>query len=469
MSETIPYIIAEDGYYYVAYKEKAPVPEIVVSSKGIANGLSEEYNDGWDFGPDTYNPNSTANPPYTQTSGIQEAINSLPLQYIAELGIYAPVGTIKIMDGTYNCTDTIFIDNMSIVNIIGENAGGGIFVGGDPYTGTGAFINSTGQYGAISQTTNNPKYLFGRVKLENLYIQYTLPSGQTSIDSTTAGGGGAIIKLDYFDQNIMIGLRVGTQSLINNQSVISGGIGIDDLFYVDRVFTHAPSSMTHLASHSNHLHVGFLAMYCNPDNGPVNGFSSSANGIIQIGGGYDMFIDQIHVYESAYNILYLESTNFDNSSPARQSSLLINSLYLELSTPSQTTGYYPFSIYNNVIIVSYQESPESSTYNPLTDATNNFALPMKILSTANDLSVPPPATPSVPASGTAQQNTNPYPVKVYVNGGALTEVQITIGSTTYTVYSNSTASAVYEGFTLPAGASITLTYTTAPTWSWVPE
>ena len=69
----IPYIIAENGFYYVAYKEKVKVPEVVVSSKGVANGLSEEYNDGWDFGPDSYDPNSTASPPYTQTLGIQEA------------------------------------------------------------------------------------------------------------------------------------------------------------------------------------------------------------------------------------------------------------------------------------------------------------------------------------------------------------------------------------------------------------
>ena len=68
----IPLIIAENGFYYVAYKEKVKVPEIVVSSKGVANGLSEEYNDGWDFGPDSYDPNSTANPPYTQTTGTQE-------------------------------------------------------------------------------------------------------------------------------------------------------------------------------------------------------------------------------------------------------------------------------------------------------------------------------------------------------------------------------------------------------------
>ena len=69
----IAYIIAENGFYYVAYKEKVKVPEIVVSAKGVANGLSEEYNDGWDFGPDSYDPTSTANPPYTQTTGIMEA------------------------------------------------------------------------------------------------------------------------------------------------------------------------------------------------------------------------------------------------------------------------------------------------------------------------------------------------------------------------------------------------------------
>ena len=71
---TIPYIIAEDGFYYVAYKEKAKVPEIVVSAKGVANGLSEEYNDGWDFGPDSYSPTSTSAIPYTETVGILEAV-----------------------------------------------------------------------------------------------------------------------------------------------------------------------------------------------------------------------------------------------------------------------------------------------------------------------------------------------------------------------------------------------------------
>ena len=107
----IAYIIAENGFYYVAYKEKVKVPEIVVSAKGVANGLSEEYNDGWDFGPDSYDPNSTANPPYTQTSGIQEAH-----LYRVSLAQQLPSGTpysfipkVMIMAGTYVCNEDIVV------------------------------------------------------------------------------------------------------------------------------------------------------------------------------------------------------------------------------------------------------------------------------------------------------------------------------------------------------------------------
>ena len=47
---TIQYVIQEDGFWYVASKDRTPgVPEITVSAKGVANGLSTEYNDGYDF------------------------------------------------------------------------------------------------------------------------------------------------------------------------------------------------------------------------------------------------------------------------------------------------------------------------------------------------------------------------------------------------------------------------------------
>ena len=112
----IPYIIAENGFYYVAYKEKVKVPEIVVSAKGVANGLSEEYNDGWDFGPDSYDPNSTASIPYTQTSGIQEALT------------YAGINPTMIFmrNGDYTINSPILYNSVYYVHISGESGGSGI-------------------------------------------------------------------------------------------------------------------------------------------------------------------------------------------------------------------------------------------------------------------------------------------------------------------------------------------------------
>lgn len=68
-------------------------------------------------------------------------------------------------------------------------------------------------------------------------------------------------------------------------------------------------------------------------------------------------------------------------------------------------------------------------------------------------------TPSVPASGTPVTNTSPLPVQVVISGGTMTAVVIngvTVGSGAGT-------------YTLPAGQSITLTYTVAPTWTWAAQ
>ncbi|MEM3862392.1 MAG: hypothetical protein QW203_07940, partial [Thermoplasmatales archaeon] len=74
-------------------------PYITVSAKGISNGLSNIPNDGADFGPDTLLGASSPNqygPPYTQTSGIQEAIN-----YVTSL---PDTMEIVLLSGTYNIT-----------------------------------------------------------------------------------------------------------------------------------------------------------------------------------------------------------------------------------------------------------------------------------------------------------------------------------------------------------------------------
>jgi len=74
----IPYVISEDDgvLWYVAYKERSPgIPYITVSAKGVANGLSTEYNDSYDFGPDSYNPGVSSGIPVSQSTGFLEAWN----------------------------------------------------------------------------------------------------------------------------------------------------------------------------------------------------------------------------------------------------------------------------------------------------------------------------------------------------------------------------------------------------------
>jgi len=81
-----------------------------------------------------------------------------------------------------------------------------------------------------------------------------------------------------------------------------------------------------------------------------------------------------------------------------------------------------------------------------------------------------PTTPTVPASGTAQQNTNPYPVNVYLYGGTVTVIDYTRNGTAYTVFSNASGLALSgQVYKLNPSDSITVTYSAAPTWEWLSD
>ena len=111
------YIIKTDGYWFVEAHDIDPSKGYIsVSAKGIVNGLSNQPNDGCDFGPDSYVPNSTASIPYTQTSGIGEA-----LQYGN-----ANNKKVFIKNGTYNWNDELqnYVPNNGIIMIEGETKEG---------------------------------------------------------------------------------------------------------------------------------------------------------------------------------------------------------------------------------------------------------------------------------------------------------------------------------------------------------
>ena len=496
MSENIPYIIAENGYYYVAYKEKVKVPELVVSSKGIANGLSEEYNDGWDFGPDSYSSTSTSAIPYTQTDGVKEAYNyainngyfkivlssgtfsikeqitiTQPVDFEGQGGTQAANETIDGVYSPYNIPSisgypTVVINDIPTANtpmfysdtyMSGMKMRDIIFVGNGnailwftsptsvpnnahfDFTGS-RFINGT------TSTTNSVRFVdlsgYGDLQLIN-YLQ----------DTTGLSNGGLILGGDNCSIRLInpmnyvgyIAVNIGTNDVeivggLTNQLLVpygSGG-GITNI----NIVTTVNPIITPYGSLSS-------------DGVPLNTSTTKYSGAtVELGYTFidNSIVDLSYVSSSAYPVINVLTV---------KNCFIYETQTFFSNVPSGVTAV-------DTIFALFIENIQNDGGSTWTDigATNmvnadgsNYQIIYK----------PTIATPSVPASGNSSQNTNAYPVKVYVQGGAITEIQITIGSNTYTVYSNSTASAVYEGFTLPAGASITLTYTTAPTWSWVPE
>lgn len=69
----------------------------------------------------------------------------------------------------------------------------------------------------------------------------------------------------------------------------------------------------------------------------------------------------------------------------------------------------------------------------------------------------PQTAPSIPASGTALTNPFPFDTTVYISGGTVTAIDV-----------GGTATGLTSGSVfIPAGESITLTYSAAPTWVWI--
>ncbi len=88
-------------------------PYITVSAKGIVNGLSSIPNDGADFGPDTMLGATAPNqygPPYTQTSGIQEAWNYALANayYYSNFNDYL-ILPIKLLNGSFNINSPLYL------------------------------------------------------------------------------------------------------------------------------------------------------------------------------------------------------------------------------------------------------------------------------------------------------------------------------------------------------------------------
>jgi hypothetical protein len=148
---------------------KRKLPYITVSAKGLSNGLSSIPNDGADFGPDTLLNAKAPNqygPPYTQTSGIQEAYNYALSKAIygigtGGLGYTYTIPPIKLLSGIFNLTEPVYLG----IGNYPSSAGYALVIYGNAENNT--VINYTGG-SATSAITIDPN--INNIEIDNLNI-----------------------------------------------------------------------------------------------------------------------------------------------------------------------------------------------------------------------------------------------------------------------------------------------------------
>ena len=180
------------------------------------------------------------------------------------------------------------------------------------------------------------------------------------------------------------------------------------------------------------------------------------------------------------SVIDLEGITAGSNEPILSINSDVNSINLKDVAVTNSSGQALISVNSGITVnsirisrVAYFNGSQSANYVLNSGTINNLKIrdipvPASMITTS-DIS-PVPTNPSVPSSGTAQENTNQFPVDVYIYGGDITEIQITRGGTAYTVLSVSTAIAMSgQAYKLNPGDSITITYSTAPSWEWLSD
>ena len=435
-------------------------PYITVSAKGIVNGLSRYPNDGADFGPDT-TLNATApgqyGGTYTETSGIQEAWNnaiSVGIDYNLTLSsILAPafyfIPEIHLLSGAFIIKKGItfsashLIQNFKLTGdasmspyIVMETNDGLFTFDASTFANTNLEIDNIAPATASGYT---PAYVikadFSSVGQSNLFQSYNLDTGGTFQAGVILNN---FIQANFY--NYQTYCPAGDQlTSVGTINYFGGQLG-------------GAAGTSGVTPHTYSGAITNIAFYAVNNILPVK-MSSSAVTFISF---YDSAIQSI----TLTNITcYINIFNCINA-PGQTSPLI--------TVPSsQFSVIYLLTIRGLVLGTSASIYLNDTSLLAVGDIDIKGVYP-------TDTLIPSlvPLIPSVPTSGTAQENTNLYSVDVYLYGGTVTEIQVTKNGTanTYTVFSNATGIALSgQVYKLNPGDSIIVTYTTAPTWEWLSD
>ena len=476
-------------------------PYITVSSKGITNGLSTIHNNGADFGPDTVG---------TTTSGINEAINSLPLANTS-----APYssggGKVVLEEGQYNITGTITIPNTNPFNLTLEGAGltnTVIIYGGTSDVVVTAYYNTSGgtSTGTLATGSNNTLQLYVRnigfvynqggtqAHIFNLggintgIFEYVLLTTYNGIESTVGGNAGygidpgmvsttplgvVGVRLYCTDNNNIefhqcqfIALAVGVDSTADHTKFFNNLFSTIGMYYDT---TTSANVWSNVYGNTSWLEYG-SAIYFNGTqsvanmNDPelvYNHFFMCQSCVLDghtTAIGYEMELYHGYIETCLYSILTI------NNAVARM-------YYTQINEGAVTTGQVA-----QVSLTAINTSPSawsnveligvvSSYYGNNAYTTGNILAGGGILGTANTWTAlqtfgnfstanggTAPTSVTVPASGTAYTPSTTINTILFVSGGTVTGIAIngiTTGLTSGTFY-------------MKKNDTITFTYTTVP-------
>ena len=419
----------------------------------------------------------------TQTYGWQEAVKYL----ISQNG-----GTMLIKDGVYDMTNAPF---QSYTNNAGSAYTKILIPSQDPSTNPVIPIKIIGETSGLmsgGEITDAPLTQSG-------VILYDETAG-SSTQSYILGVEGTISGLDYLS-NISIeidniGVRVAAGNGIGGidlKSCITGTVGTIFLGVNHPWILPDPTNSTQIGINL----AGQFDTDC-----VVKKIVSTGGLYNTIGIGHHPIIDKLVVLGDL-NAIYIDNEiheglivsadieyvqNIFNVSSSYAGSGVISPLKIvEMSVANNNshsngaTWQNPVDFVNNPSAITifpilidelwYYGGIVPNNYYP----TENFVVKRIIYSntTVNSTTISGyaiPTTPTVPTSATAQENSNPYAIDVYIYGGDVTEIQITRNGTAHTVLSVSTAIAMSgQLYELNPGDSITVTYSTAPDWTWLSD
>ncbi|MEM3470541.1 MAG: hypothetical protein QXZ36_07355 [Thermoproteota archaeon] len=501
------------GNYYSA---SIPTPEwttlsgkpyVIVSAKGISNGLSNIPNDGADFGPDTLLGASSPNqygPPYTQTSGIQEAIN---YAFANDKKVKLLTGIFKISPNiSYKLVHSDFIWPHGTTSIA-TSVYSLIVLPNSPNTTTTPFLHSIegsgGQapYGEVTTTFNILEYASGLTIIDASELNLPVPAPYgTDVQSAVY-----VMGLDGIT-NSSTYLALNISDIFFYLPPVGSGQGLGGVWAMGCL----GSTAERLTFITSSITYGCPSMSTTAKNIPtaglaIDGFGGDGNwtnniyaqnlpygfivgdhttaGTLQTEGcwtgiaiisGHTATIQRLDMQQNVINIALIGSSMRGHIGVLDGEDAGGTTTLYDVDVGQASLGYG--GVWNDYLIIDElnmeasgatinPRMPKLSTNVPLTYA-GVFVLFRRVNSPGGGFAI---TTPAFPASGTAVSNNNPFMVRIYLlTVGGATAVSITdsISGTTQSLG----APVAGQQYVLYPGSSITFTWSsTSPTWLWYAE